>query len=164
MSDFESSKNKFIFEDIKQIIDIKYYKFLFLLMKSIFLKPNNLTITSMEATSKLDNWIKIINQKYNKQNIKISKIYSLDNLKNILNFIKIQNKLYAAEILENILIIIFSFAFKTAKENTFGKYIFNNLQKLKDTKNTEFSNWFQPKNFNQEQFKDMNNIEELFKQ
>ena len=160
MSDLEIPKNGFIFGDLKQIIDIKYYKFLFILMKSIFLKQNNLTINSMQASSKLDNWIKTINQKFNKK-IEISKKYSLNNLINILNFVKIQNKLYAAEILENILIIIFSFAFETKIENTFGKYIFNNLQKLKDVKNTDFADWFDPKKFNQEQFKEINSKESI---
>jgi len=42
-----------------------------------------------------------------------------------------QNKKYAGEIFENILIMVFSIAFKTEKKNNFGKYIYNNIGKLK---------------------------------
>ena len=97
----------------------------------------------------------------NDEEKKISLDYSQENLINILKFIKSQNKLYAAEILENILIIIFSFGFETRKENTFGKYIFNNIQKLRDPQNEEFVKWFIPEKFNDKIFKDTKYIKEL---
>ena len=164
MVDQNNVSDRFIFEDIKTIIDTKIYKFLFILMKNIFLKNEYSTTKSMEASDSLNFWIKEINEKLLRNKNKISKEYSKENLINILKFVKTQNKIFAAEILENILIIIFSYAFQTNKENTFGKYIFNNMQRLKDKKNEDFAHWFIPEKFNQEQFddiKDMNSIKDL---
>ena len=164
MSDKDSYNEGFIFDDIKPIIDIRIYKFLFILMKNIFLKNDYSTTKSMEASDSLSIWINEINSKLLKNKNKISKEYTKENLINILKFVKMQNKIFAAEILENILIVIFSYAFETHKENTFGKYIFNNMQRLKDKKNDDFANWFKPEKFNQEQFtdlKDVNSIKDL---
>ena len=74
-------------------------------------------------------------------------------MKNILKFVKTQNRIYAAEIVENILIMIFSFAFKTRKENTFGKYIFNNLMKFNQKDNYDIAEWFDFGEFNLDEFK-----------
>ena len=162
----ESQKNKFIIKDIKSLISPKYYKFLFILIKEIFLKSNNKTTKSVDIPIRLDVWLDKINQSFFKDNekSKLSKEYKLNNLINILKFAKMQNTLYAAEILENILIIIFSYAFKTKKENTFGKYIYNNIQKLKDKSNEDFSKWFIPGKFNQgrfDEFKTENDIQNI---
>ena len=46
-----------------------------------------------------------------------------------------------SEILENILIIIFSFGFKTLRGNTFGKYIFNIIDELKGKDKNVLANW-----------------------
>ena len=164
MSDYENPKNYYIFNDIKQLIDQKIYHFLFILIKNIFLKKDNKE-KSNEALNKLNSYITIINEKFleNDEEKKISLDYSKKNLFNILKFIKSQNKLYAAEILENILIIIFSFCFETKKENTFGKYIYNNMQKLKDPKNEELAKWFKPEKFHEKIFKDIKHIKELLK-
>ena len=163
MNDEDSPRNKFIFEDIKSLINVDYYKFLLILLKNIFLKPNNKTTKSLDSSKQLKSWIEKINEKFYKKDEKgkLSIEYTFSNLKNILNFAKKQNKLYAAEIVENILIIVFSFAFKTRKENTFGKYLYNNIQRLKDKKSDEFSKWFVLDKFNQDRFYEFRNENDI---
>ena len=168
MNDPDSPRNKFIFDDIKSLINLDYYKFLLILFENIFLKPNNKTTKSLDSAKQLKLWIEKINEKFYKKDEKgkLSIDYTLSNLKNILNFAKKQNKLYAAEIIENILIIVFSFAFKTRKENTFGKYLYNNIQRLKDKKSDEFSKWFVLDKFSQDrfyEFRSENDIKDMLK-
>ena len=167
MTDDDEPKDKYILDDIKLLIDQNIYKFLFILLKNIFLQTNNSSTLSYEITHKLNEQIKIINENYykNKKEFQISTEYSKENLINILRFVKTQNKLYAAEIVENILIIIFSFAFKTKKENTFGKYIYNNLKKICDIYNNKegFSNWFIKEKFNPQIFYELDSINEYLK-
>ena len=128
------------FEDIESLIDIKIYKFLFLLMKTIFLKNDYKVIENQNILNILDDYIKMINNNIIKdKNRQISKEYTKQNLLNIFKFVKTQNRLYAAEILENILMYIFSLVFKTEKENTLGKYIYSNLKKIKDSKNFDLA-------------------------
>ena len=147
MEDINDPKQKYNFNDIKQLIDIKIYRFLFMLMKNIFLVPGNSSTISLDAKNKLDKQLKQINDN-NKNNFKINKEYTKENLSNILKYVKTQNKIYAAEILENILIIIFSYGFECKKENTFGKYIYNSIERLKNSENVELAEWFEPKKFN----------------
>ena len=70
-----------------------------------------------------------------------------------------QNGKYAVEIYENLLIIIFSFAFETEKKNNFGKYIYNNLRSFKNNKNNkqnkinELDSWIK-----KDKFKELFNI------
>ena len=167
MTDDDDPKDKYIFDGIKLLIDQNIYKFLFILLKNIFLQTNNSSTLSYEITHKLNEQIKIINENYykNKKEFQISTEYSKENLINILRFVKTQNKLYAAEIVENILIIIFSFAFQTKKENTFGKYIYNNLKKICDIYNNKegFSNWFIKEKFNPQIFYELDSINEYLK-
>ena len=167
MTDDDEPKDKYILDDIKLLIDQNIYKFLFILLKNIFLQTNNSSTLSYEITHKLNEQIKIINENYykKKKEFQISTEYSKENLINILRFVKTQNKLYAAEIVENILIIIFSFAFKTKKENTFGKYIYNNLKKICDIYNNKegFSNWFIKEKFNPQIFYELDSINEYLK-
>ena len=168
MNDPDSPRNKFIFDDIKSLINLDYYKFLLILFENIFLKPNNKTTKSLDSAKQLKLWIEKINEKFYKKDEKgkLSIDYTLSNLKNILNFAKKQNKLYAAEIIENILIIVFSFAFKTRKENTFGKYLYNNMHRLKDKKSDEFSKWFALDKFSQDrfyEFRNENDIKDMLK-
>ena len=162
MTDIKNEIYKYLFDDMKPLIDKHVYHFLFLLIKTIFMKKDN-KVQSMDVLNKLNNYINIINETIlnNDEKLKISTEYSKENLINILNFIKTQNKIFAAEILENILIIVFSFCFKTKKENTFGKYIFNNMQKLRDHKNEELAKWFIPEKFNEAIFKDVNDFKKL---
>ena len=166
MNEKDSQKNKYILDEIKLLIDRNIYKFLFILIKNIFLKTNNSSTLSYEISYKLNQQIKEINDKLykDKKEFQISTDYTKENLINILRFVKTQNKLYAAEIVENILIIIFSFAFKTRKENTFGKYIYNNMKKICDNNNKEgFTNWFIQDKFNPKIFNDIKNINDYLK-
>ena len=125
------------------IIDEKIYRFLLTLMENIFLKPKNLQ-NQKKIENKLNNWLKVINNKLMKN---ISTEYSIDNFKNIVDFVKSQNKLFAGDILEGILILIFSYAFKTKKENTFSEFIFKCNKdefkyKLEESDNYDFAKWF----------------------
>ena len=125
------------------IIDEKLYRFLIVLMGNIFLKPKNRQ-TFQKSADKLNEWIKIINDKLKKN---ISTEYSIDNLKNIIDFVKSQNKILAGDILEGVLILIFSYAFKTKKENTFSEYIFKTFKdeykyKLEESDNYDLAEWF----------------------
>jgi hypothetical protein len=79
-------------------------------------------------------------------------------LKNILLFIKTQNSLYAGEIFENLLIIIFSRAFETRKENTFGKYLYNNMNKIRNPNNMDFAEWFKKNNFKPVELRDIKKL------
>ena len=160
MDDINDPKLKYNFNDIKQLIDIKIYRFLFMLMKCIFINPGNSSTLSLDAKNQLDKQLKLINDKIyllnGDNNFKLNKEYTKENLMNILEFVKTQNKIYAAEILENILIIIFSYGFECKKENTFGKYIYNNMERLKNGSNEELAEWFIPNKFN-----NINKIDEL---
>ena len=152
MDVIEDAKNKYIFNDIKQLIDINIYRFLLLLIKNIFLRPRSHLSISIDVLNLLNVQLKEINKQLfnNNENFKISLDYTKENLCNILKFVKMQNKIYAAEIIENILIIIFSFGFKIKKENTFGKYIYNNIEKLKSIKyenNEGLEDWLIPEKF-----------------
>ena len=116
--------------------------FLFIsnLLKSIFLKRNQKNISTLN--NKLDEWIKVINEKIIKNQQKyINKYYSKQNLKNIILFVKTQNYKYNGDIIEVILIFIFSYAFQCEQDMVFCKFIFNNLNRIRDQNNPYFSNW-----------------------
>ena len=136
-NDIKKEVNSF-FINSKLLIDRNIYKFLFKLLYCIFIKSDR----QKEEKNKLQKQIDKINKELIKTNNKLNSEYSTDNLINIVKFVKEQNSLYAGEIIENILIIIFSFAFKTGKENNFGKYLYSNISKLKDRNNESFVNWF----------------------
>ena len=130
-----------IFEDTKTIINKKMHQFLLQLLSKGFLKSEN-TLKNKKILKQLEkdkNFINdnIIKKKENYINYK----YEKRNLNNIFNLVKMQNSEYAGEILENLLIIVFSFAFKVQKEQkTFGKYLYNNLKNLKNE--NELAKWF----------------------
>ena len=147
-----------IIESSKKLINPNVYKFLFYLFKHIFLNQRK-TKSAFNAIEKLDSWVKIINEKIIsiKKNF-ISTNYSLNNLKNIIKFVKKQNKLFAADIIENILIILFSLGFKTNKENTFAKYLYNNLDRIKKPENTDLAEWFDNTKFKPEELKDFKKL------
>ena len=146
-------KDKYNFIDIKQLINVKLYKFLILLLKKIFLQNENRKY-SMACKKNLSDWTEKINEQLIKdKKFQINDKYTIDNLKNIIRFVKTQNRIFASEIVENALILVFSFAFNTSKENTFGKYIYNNLNKFKENNNYEIAEWFNFNEFNSEEFK-----------
>ena len=130
---------KTLINNVKNLIDRNIYKFLFTLLYYIIIIKEKEPIEEDNSKKRyktnekdkdilyfknLDNKIKEINDKYIKiENEKLNEDYTSENLINIEKFVKTQNNIYAGEILENILIIIFSFGFKTKRDNTFGKYI-----------------------------------------
>ena len=139
-----------LFNDSKYIIDKTLNIFLFNLIKHIFLRERKYK-KAYDAKQKIEAFINhinnnIIKKKFNDNKI-ISTDYSADNLINILDFIKFQNSLYANEIIENILIFVFSFAFKNEKENIFEKYIYNDMEKIKTFNNFDLSQWFNTNEF-----------------
>ncbi len=139
----------------KNIIDKGIYIFLFHLVKIVFLKDENTRhFRKIEKKIKEEKWIekinKIIMKQLNDDKYSLSLEFTKDNLINILYFIRIQNRKYAGEIYENILIVIFSFAFHTEKSNNFGKYVYNDLGLFKDNKKRiELDKWIKKDKFKQ---------------
>ena len=130
--------HKQIINNAKLLIDRNIYKFLFKLFYNILLKTNK-----SFPKDQLNNMIEYINTKYIKiEENKINTKLENKNFNNILKFVKTQNTRYAGEIIENILIIIFSFAFNASQEDTFGKYIYNNIFKFQNREFNGFTNWF----------------------
>ena len=124
------------------IINNSLLKFSYVLLKHIFLKSEKSTLEK----EKLNIWIEKINENIIRNEKKFLKVeYSIQNFDNIVNFIKSQNLIYAAEILEYIMLKIFVQAFKVKKEKTLNEYIHNNLSKIRED-NTYLS-WFQTKKF-----------------
>ena len=114
----------------------------FSLFKFIFIKRKEET-TSKKIEEKLDNFIEKINEKIIKNEKKyINKDYSIDNFKNIFLFVKTQNVILAGDIIEGILIYIFSFAFHADQDQTFGKYLFSNLSIIKNPNNYDLADMF----------------------
>ena len=152
MNEQQTLYENYIIESSKYLINEELHRFLFFLFKHIFLHESK-TKTSFDAIKKLISWIKIINEKMIiiKENF-ISTKYSKQNFRNIIKFVKSQNMLYSSDIIENILIIIFSIGFKTIKENTFAKYIYNNLHRIKQPDNTDLSDWFDSSKFKPGEF------------
>ena len=137
-------------KDSKFLIDKNIYMYLFNLIKSIFIKPENI-----ERNKKIQNYLKRNTDFINKNIIKdtnkyINTEYSKENFQNILNFIKGQNKVFAGEIIEGILIVIFSFTFNLEKDSNFGKYLYNNISKLKDPQNMILADWIDSNKFRSE--------------
>ena len=158
MNEIQTLKENQIIESSKHLINQNIYKFLFYLFKYIFLNENK-TKSSYNAKKKLQLSIKIINENIIKLSVNfISTNYTKQNFKNIIQFVKSQNALYAADIIENIMIIIFSLGFKTDKENTFAKYIYNNLFRIKNPQNIDLANWFESSKFKPEELKDFKKL------
>ena len=148
----------YYFDNSKLMINKKMQIFLYYLIKSIFISVKK-TSTQSKINKKIEAQIKEINKNLiiNKNDY-ISTEYTIENLKNILKFVKTQNELYAGEILENILIIVFSYVFDSKKENSFGKYLYNNMGLIKDKKNNDFNEWFKTDKFKHKELKDINNL------
>ena len=189
MEEKEEEEEKYylkkMLENPAMVINKDIYLYLFNLMKFIFFKENATKKNFKEFKEHLINETKYINEKiinyqcrkffkdkYNDEGELIEKIkekyiiverediYSIKNFKNILDFVKFQNRRYSGDIIECTLIYLFSKVFKTDKTRTFGKYIFNNISRLKDPKNYEIINWFTDniKMFRDENFDDLKNL------
>ena len=138
------------FKNSKNLIDITLNHFLLQLLKVIFLKYKN-SNRNRDIIKKLNSFLEKINNNIikNKDNyIKIENGNEKENLNNIYKFVKMQNEKYAHEILKNLLIIVFSFRFKVEKEKTFGKYLYNNMNNLRNQKKFDLANWFIQDKFN----------------
>ena len=144
----EKNKNrnyKPIKDNSKIMINKNIHLFLYNLLKCIFIKTYN----SSHYLKHLNSFLNKINDTIiKKRNKYITIEYTIENFKNIIDFTKSQNSLFAEEIIEGLLIIIFSLAFKTDSSKTFEKYIYNNLSVIKKNYNYELSEWFQEKKFN----------------
>ena len=140
-----------ICKDFKSHINQTIYKYLLVLMKYIFLgkenfqdkeKIKNIIENLRKFTEKINR--KIILKRENFIKIEpLEEAYTYENFMNIINFVKKQNLMFAGNIIEGILIKIFSYAIKTSTEDEFGKYIYINFNKLKEPSKSDLPKWFQ---------------------
>ena len=80
-------------------------------------------------------------------------------MKNIFSLVINQNKIYAPDIIEGILIYIFSMVFITDKDKTLNQYIFNNISKeLKDSNSLELKKMMDLKKLTQNEFTNMSKL------
>ena len=107
-------------------IIINKYNFLFLysLLKSIFIFDKE---DRKKKNDKLESILIKIKDNYN---ITIKREYSKENFENIVRYVKTQNIKYPGEILEIILLRLFSSIMKVPQNETINKYIYYNLQNL----------------------------------
>ena len=152
-------------KNTSKLINPNINLFLYALIDYLFINPSKSQKSEkkeallFDITDKINEEIIIKKDKY--IDIKDErKRYSINNFKNIIYFINTQNKKYAGEIIEGILILIFNKVFNTEKDNTFGKYVYNNLAKLKDSTNYELANWFEqaPNLFRNEELHDYTDL------
>ena len=113
----------------QNIINKESYLFLYSLLKSIFIID---TENRKEKNNKLEEFMKIIKEKYE---IELRREYSKENFENIIKFVKTHNVIYGGEILENILLKLFSSIMKIPQKETINKYIYYNLQNVFGIKN-----------------------------
>lgn len=99
------------------IINKNSYLFLYCLLKSIFIKD---TKNRKEKNEKIEESLKKIRGEYK---INLKREYSKENFKNIIKYVKTQNKVYAGEILENILLRLFCSIMNVPQEETQKKEI-----------------------------------------
>ena len=115
---------KTICKNAKTIIDKHIFLFVFVLFQKIFLNfsENENKNKNKKIDEKLEEWIVYINEKLIKNKEKfISKEYSKENVKNIFSLVIHQNKIYAPDIIEGILIYIFSMVFNIDKDKTLNE-------------------------------------------
>ena len=154
----ENNIKKILVNDHKLLLNKTYFLWLLNLFKKIFIKrkPSSLA-------NKIEKKLKLFHDKINNEIIKIKEkfinmTYSKENMNNIIDFVKKQNLKHAGDILEDVLIYTFSFAFYSDKENTFGKYIFSNMYKFKDPSNFEITNFFSEEKFEPVELHDIKNL------
>ena len=106
------------------IIDKGIFLFVFILFKKLFLVSSSHENDNYKINKKLKEWIVHINKKIIQEKEKyINEEYTKENLKNIFDLIISQNRIYASEIIEGILIYIFSMFFLTDKDINLNKYL-----------------------------------------
>ena len=139
------------------LLNLDLFRFIYILLKYIFLKKNQSYQNALN--NKLDSWIEKINKYLIKSKDKyINKQYTLKNLQNIIFFVKNQNSKYCGDIIENILIFIFSKVFDASKENALYKYIHNNLNKMREQKNQELLHWINKEKIASYEFDNIENL------
>jgi len=159
---------KLLIEYQSSLIDKSILLYLNILIKNIFLSLDKDKKDKNEKNKKNNPIIDHLNKINNKINSDIIKdknryidinAYSINNLKNIIYFVRTQNRVYTGDIIEGILIIIFSKAFKTEKTDSFGKILFNNMSKINDL-TSNLNDWFSPgkKIFKANELKDIKNL------
>ena len=140
----------------KTIINKDIFLFLYNLFKYIFIKREN-NFRNSYILRHLDSFIKRINIKIIKdENKYINKEYSMRNFNNIISFVKTQNVIFSGDIVESILIYIFSFAFEESHDYNFGRDIFINFYNLEKYSNIDLVDMFKTDNFNVEELEDLN--------
>ena len=157
-----------IHENLILHIDKTIYKYLLFLMKYIFMGEKNLMNKEKipEEINKLKEFTEHINKNIIKKEHKYiliepkQVIYTFKNLLNIINFIKMQNLMYAGDILEGILIIIFSYSIEVSRDNDFGKFLYSNMSKIRESSNDILPQWFS-KSENVFQHDEIKNIKTL---
>ena len=123
---------KTICKNSKTIIDKGIFLFVFVLFKKLFLVSSENENDNNNIDGKLKEWIENINKKIiQKEEKYIKEEYSKENLKNIVALVFSQNRIYASEIIEGILIYIFSMIFIVNKDITLDKYFFGNFSEVK---------------------------------
>ena len=140
-------KYKFaIIKNIKKFINSDILVCIFNLFKFIFIKRGEKSSSNIE--DKLDIFINKVNEKIiKKKENYINKDYSIENFNNIILFVKTQNSIFAGDIIEGILIYVFSFGFHAKQDETFGKHLFSNLYKIRDPKNDDIIGMFETDKF-----------------
>lgn len=115
----------------KAIINKEIYLFLFSLLKSIFIFDSENRKKKIEKLDTISNKIKDIYK------IDLTREYSKKNFQNIIQFVKTQNLIYAGEILENIVLSIFTSVMSIPQNETINNYIYNNLLNIYSIKDKD---------------------------
>lgn len=140
---------KTICKNSKTIIDKGIFLFVFVLFKKLFLVSSENDNNNIDE--KLKEWIEIINKKIiQKEEKYIKEEYSKENIKNMFALVVSQNRIYASEIIEGILIYIFSMIFIVDKDITLNEYIFDNFSKVN---NLNFGNMINISKIKPKEFK-----------
>ena len=124
------------FEDTKELINPTMHKFLYILMKYMIFgeRINKKTIKKLQTFAekyKIQLQIDFISPKNN---------WTIENLNEFILLVKKQSLVFSSEIIENMLIRLFSFAFFPERSEFFGKHVYNNLKSLRKNKMI-FNKW-----------------------
>ena len=145
--------------DKPAIIKKELFLFVHSLLKNIFIEHKN-----KKLNAHLNKWIDTINKKIiKKEENSLSTNYDIKNLRNIIKFVQSQNMKYCGDIIESILINLFSFAFKTEQDNSFGKYIFNNLTSIREHQEPDLLKWIKKEKLKPRELKDLEGLFETDK-
>ena len=126
------------FEQTKYLLNPTIHKCLYVLIKYLFFGKKYMKLSQEKLIIFID--------KLNKIGLNFEKGYlynsncNIDFMKKIFKFLKTQNFALATEIFENIIIRVLSFAFLAKTDEFFGKYLYNNLEEIKNNK-VQLRNW-----------------------